>query len=193
MSRLNKWLGVLLSLLLFGSAISVSAQTERSAWYREYNTSAPRNRTGHGKKLTYSVAIRIPGDNEALVGKKIKTINFFLRKKETLAEDVQVWVAKRLPNTLADVDTKEELKVANLNGGDTDQFGSSNMIDFSTPYTLTSEGAYVGYTFTVKDISPESGQYPLVISDRVEKKGYGYCEPLKCRSGRRRIDTIAPQ
>ncbi len=133
MSRLNKWLGVLLSLLLFGSAISVSAQTERSAWYREYNTSAPRNRTGPGKKVTYNVAIRIPGDNEALVGKKIKAINFFLRKKETLAEDVQVWVAKRLPNTLADVDTKEELKVANLNGGDTDQFGSSNMIDFSTP------------------------------------------------------------
>ena len=171
MSRLNKWLSVLFSLLLFGSAISVSAQTERSAWYREYNTSAPRNRTGMGKKLTYNVAIRISGNNEALVGKEIKTINFFLRKKETLAEDVHVWVSKRLPNTLADVDTKVDLKVANLNGGDTDQFGSSNMIDFSTPYTLTSEGAYVGYTFTVNDVRTESGQYPLVISDRVEKNG----------------------
>ncbi len=171
MNRLNRYLGVFLLLLLFGCTISVSAQTERSAWYREYNTSAPRNRTGLGKKVTYNVAIRISGDNEALVGKKIKAINFFLRKKETLAEDVQVWVAKRLPNTLADVDTKEELKVANLNGGDTDQFGSSNMIDFSTPYTLTSEGAYVGYTFTVKDVKTESGQYPLVISDRVEKNG----------------------
>ncbi len=171
MSRLNKWLSVLFSLLLFGSVISVSAQTERSAWYREYNTSALRNRTGFGKKVTYNVAIRIPGDNEALVGKKIKTINFFLRKKETLAEDVHVWVSKHLPNTLAEVDTKEDLKVENLNGGDTDQFGSSNMIDFSIPYTLTSDGAYVGYTFTVKDISSESGQYPLVISDRVEKNG----------------------
>jgi len=124
-----------------------------------------------GKKLTYNVAIRIPGDNEALVGKKIKTINFFLRNKSVLGEDVHVWVAKRLPSTWEEADSKESLKVADLNGGDMDRFGSSNMIDFSSPYTITQEGAYVGLTFTVTSTATESGLYPIVISDRVEKSG----------------------
>ena len=171
MNQLNKFLSSLLLLLLVGSAFSVSAQTERSAWYREFDPSAPRNRTGMGKKLTYNVAIRISGDNEALVGKKVKTINFFLRNKSVLGEDVHVWVAKRLPNTWEEADSKESLKLADLNGGDMDRFGASNMIDFSSPYTITQEGAYVGYTFTVNDVKTESGLYPLVISDRVEKNG----------------------
>ena len=171
MNQLNKFLSSLLLLLLVGSAFSVSAQTERSAWYREFDPSASRNRTGMGKKLTYNVAIRIPGDNEALVGKKIKTINFFLRNKSVLGEDVHVWVAKRLPSTWEEADSKESLKVADLNGGDMDRFGSSNMIDFSSPYTITQEGAYVGLTFTVTSTATESGLYPIVISDRVEKSG----------------------
>ncbi|MGP1461584.1 MAG: InlB B-repeat-containing protein [Bacteroides sp.] len=171
MNQLNKFLSTLLLLLLVGSAFSVSAQTERSAWYREFDPSASRNRTGMGKKLTYNVAIRIPGDNEALVGKKIKTINFFLRNKSVLGEDVHVWVAKRLPSTWEEADSKESLKVANLNGGDMDRFGASNMIDFSSPYTITQEGAYVGLTFTVTSTATESGLYPIVISDRVEKSG----------------------
>ena len=171
MNQLNKCLSTLLLLLLVGSAFSVSAQTERSAWYREFDPSASRNRTGKADRLTYNVAIRISGDNEALVGKKIKTINFFLRNKSVLGKDVHVWVAKRLPSTWEEADSKESLKLADLNGGDMDRFGSSNMIDFSSPYTITQEGAYVGLTFTVTSTTTESGQYPIVISDRVEKSG----------------------
>lgn len=169
MNRLCTWL-LKITLLFALSTITylALAQSQQMAWYREYDPQAWQNRTGQNKVATYYVAIRILG-NDAFVGKKITQLKFYLRDKNVLKDNYYTWIAASLPKTMDEVITKETLTLDQLNSGNPGQgeFGTGNIIPFSTPYTVTEQGCYVGITFTVKSLANESGVYPIVIAPRV--------------------------
>ena len=127
---------------------------------------------GKGKSEIYDVAIRI--SDPALVGKKITSIRAAVNAYEGI-ESTSVWLTKELvlekvgsvkvtvPDTYAAEVAPE--KVALADGGVIGQLSS----ELETPYVLTEEGIYVGYSLTVPSVPKGQSltsmqQNPILLS-----------------------------
>lgn len=125
---------------------------------------------GKGKSEIYDVAMRI--NDPALAGKKITAIRAVLNADEGV-EATSVWLSKELklekvdgvkvnvPDTYsADV----EVEKVTYPGADFTLGQLSSTLD--TPYELTEEGIYVGYSLTVPKVEELTHvqQYPILLS-----------------------------
>lgn len=128
---------------------------------------------GKGKSEIYDVAIRIC--DPALVGKKITSIRAAINANEGI-EATSVWLSKELtlekidgvkvtvPDTYSAETTVEKISMPGVDGS----FGQLSAV-LETPYVLTEEGIYVGYSLTVPVVEKgesltDMQKYPLLLS-----------------------------
>lgn len=161
----------LLSSCFLGAAVFSAAAVESSVTYT-YATDEFGS-WGKGKSEIYDVAIRI--SDPALAGKKITSIRAVISACEGV-ESTSVWLSKEL--VLEKVDgvkvTVPDTYVADaavekisLPGVDTPVGQLSAVLD--TPYVLTEEGIYVGYSLTVPSVPKgesltDMQKYPVLLS-----------------------------
>ena len=128
---------------------------------------------GKSKAEIYDVAMRI--NDPVLAGKKIVSIRAVLNASEGI-DASSVWLSKELnlekidskkynmPDVYADSVAVEKIQIEGFEG----EYGQLSST-LETPYEITSDGIYVGYT--IKVTAPEPGQTltteqknPLLIS-----------------------------
>lgn len=121
---------------------------------------------GTGKKETYDVAIRV--NNPALVGTTIKGVTLYIPQTPAV-KDLKVWMTKELTlnaqkQNVADIITQDV---------DTAKAFNEEYISFEHPYTLTSEGVYVGYSFTVTAVgTDQNAANPVLVCYKKDPGGF---------------------
>lgn len=103
---------------------------------------------------TYHCAIFVPGNSDA-VGKTVRAIRFVLSAPN--AKDAKVWLSSSLPATADAAD----IAVEKVNDADLKGYVDAKL---SKPYTITSDGVYVGYSFTISKVEYENDAYPVAIA-----------------------------
>ncbi len=137
------------------------------AWWGYYNGTDDRTSVGVGGKEIYDQAIFIAGDKGTMKDKVIKAVRFYLRSKNVL-KNVKVWVSTTLPATADDADILVmDIEKSKLQAGvEADNLpGKANDVELTTPYTVTENGVYVGYSFEITSVTTSNGQYPVVASN----------------------------
>ena len=138
------------------------------AWWGYYNGTNDRTSVGVGGKEIYDQAIFIPGDKGPMKDKVIKAVRFYLRSKNVL-KNVKVWISTSLPATADDADILVmDIEKSKLQAGaEADNLaGKANDVELTTPYTMTENGVYVGYSFEITSVTTSNGQYPVVASNQ---------------------------
>ncbi|MDE6379649.1 MAG: hypothetical protein K2L11_04185, partial [Muribaculaceae bacterium] len=156
---------------LLGAAAFSAAAVESTVTYTYAGDEA--GFWGKGKSEIYDVAIRI--SDPALAGKKITAIRAVVNAYEGI-ESTSVWLSKEL--TLEKIDGvkvtvpdtySSEVSVEKITfPGDEFQCGQLSA-SLDTPYVLTEEGIYVGYSLTVPSVPKgeeltNMQKYPLLLS-----------------------------
>lgn len=141
-----------------GYSTNASAQT---VTYGAYSGDEQLQDNGTGKNETYDVAILIKDD--ALVGKKVKGVKIPMATSNvSLVTDTKAFMTTKLSvssNTnVADLETKDFDFASGTTDVSFDRSITWVEVDFDTPYTLTADGVYVGYSFT----TTQDGLYPLL-------------------------------
>lgn len=146
--------------------VTMSAFAQSEVWWGYYQDGDQRGGLGVNAIETYDQAIFIPSDFALAKGKKIKAVRFFLRSKTNL-KDVKVWLSSTLPQKVEDADMFVALEDGSFNGKDDNSqtlLGTVNEVELPEAYTITDDGVYVGYSFTMKNKTGSAGQYPIVIA-----------------------------
>ncbi|MDE5839565.1 MAG: hypothetical protein K2H49_01460 [Muribaculaceae bacterium] len=159
------------SCLLGFAALSAVAEGETSAFsYAGDELSY----WGKGKSEIYDVAIRI--EDPALVGKKITGIRALVNAYEGI-ESTSVWLSEELtlekignvkvtvPDTFSAEVTPEKIPFP---GAEDYSIGQLS-VTLDSPYEITEDGIYVGYSLTVPAVEKGSSltdaqQYPVLLS-----------------------------
>jgi len=145
--------------------------TENQIWWGYVSGNEARGALGVEGTGSLDAAIFVPGTNTLAVGKTIKAVRFYLRDKSVLA-NLKIWVSKKLPNkgSAADV-LVQNVDLATLQGGDeaNNNLGKVNDVELTTPYMITGEGVYVGYSFDVTSASTSAGKYPWCTVEGSDK------------------------
>lgn len=109
----------------------------------------------------YNVAMYITGDNPLVVDHQIKAVRIALNDKSVIT-GVKVWLSTTQPSSYnaanvwyKELDDAELVDLAND--------GKTIDVALDEPYTVTSQGLYVGYTFTVTSVAAQAGKYPIVM------------------------------
>ena len=116
-------------------------------------------KTGLGVKTadTYHCAIFIPGNHAIAAGKVIKAIRFGLTAPN--ATDAKVWLASSLPTTVNANNTLQMVTVPDK------ELGKENIdVELTSPYTISSTGVYVGYSFTITKTNTSADMYPILTT-----------------------------
>ncbi len=163
---------LLLSCFLIPTALSATAAADSSVTF----TYAGSEFTSWGKAKSeiYDIAIRI--DDPALVGKKITGIRALINAYEGV-ESTSLWLSKELTLvkegsvkvTVPDVySASSQPEKVVVEGYDDTPFGQMS-VSLDTPYVITEEGIYVGYSLTVPAVETgsslaEGQKYPVLLS-----------------------------
>lgn len=132
-----------------------------STWWGYFADSDSRGGLGVKGKETYDCAIFIPGTNPMLKNNKITAIKVWMTDKNFIS-NLKVWVSKTLPASADKADYVQD--VASWQGEVTDtDYGLENTIELTTPYSFTTDGVYVGYSFTVGSTATQATQYPIAV------------------------------
>ncbi len=132
---------------------------------------------GTGKKDVYDVAIRL--NSPELVGTTIQGVCVYIPKSDSIC-NFSVWMSKSL--TL-DGDRVNQPDVCKQSAELSKAF-NEEYIAFDEPYTITAEGIYVGYSFTVTAYDSVTAA-PLPVCDNsapggfyihTKKKYYGWMD-----------------
>lgn len=117
-----------------------------------------------GKKETFDLAIRI--NKPELVGAKVNSINVILPETNNLS-GFKVWMSRALT-----LDTKKQ-NVPDVCEQEADirKAFKGEYVQFSEPYTITSEGVYVGYSFTI-DGYDEHTANPILLGYTTQPDGF---------------------
>lgn len=125
---------------------------------------------GNNKLETYDVAIFIPGT--ALKGKKISQITVPCRA--TNATNISLWLSSELK-----LKTVDGVKCADPDILQVNMENSRTLnLELSTPYEITEDGVYVGYTLTIPSGSIPAadknhpGRYPITVTPGSTENGF---------------------
>lgn len=130
------------------------SNTGSTVTYSVWDGKSDFSMIGEGMPMTYDVATKL--QNEDITGTHIDKITFALMNTKGIS-NVKVWLSSNL----------------RVEGGK----NAANLVEIPVtvtepgfitvalekPYTIPTEGVYVGYTFTVDDISIEANLEPIVI------------------------------
>lgn len=161
----------LVSSCLLGAAVLSASAVESAVTYTYAGDDF--GYWGKGKSEIYDIAIRI--SDPALAGKKITAIRALLNTDEGI-ESTSLWLSKEL--TLEKIDGVKvtvpdtysaDVPVESFTMPDVDQAYGQLSTTLETPYVLTEEGIYVGYSLTVPAVPKgqelTGGQkYPILLS-----------------------------
>lgn len=141
-------------------------------WWGNYTDGNDRSGLGVQKAETYDMAFQITPDNPIAIGKKIQAVRFYLRDKSAL-KNVKVWLSKSLPTDVSKAEVVKNLNLADLDAGDEGEkkLGKVNDVKLDAPYTVASEGVYVGVSFTVTSANSSASKFPIVTGDGKGIKG----------------------
>jgi len=121
--------------------------------YSHYDGSQEVGVIGDAKTQTYDVAMKVQDD--ALVGTHIDKISIPLVSTENIS-DLKVWLSTNLR-------VENGVNVPNLVEVAVEPTESGFVtVELPTPYTLTEEGVYVGYSLTVDEVDDYT-TYPIVV------------------------------
>ena len=112
----------------------------------------------------FDFAVSFPGDHFFLEGKKLCAVRVYIPNISTadMGEKVKVWVSKKLPNNVDNADVYcGEFDYSSLSKG------RFNDIALPEPYTITSEGYYVGLSFNIAGLTSTGAQSPIAIINPV--------------------------
>lgn len=153
---------LLFVVLIFTSIFAGIAQTK--SWWGYYNDVKDLCQFGVAKSETYNGAMFVSGQHPVAGGKTISAIRFYLQSKINI-KDVKVWLSKKLPACADDADIVIVTNFSKLNEG-------YNDIELDTPYELSEDGVYVGYSFTITQVSFTTDRTPMVLTkNRPEVEG----------------------
>ena len=161
---MKKTLLAIVAILLM--TVNTMAEGVSQQWWGYVQDNGKRFPLGTATSTTYNVAIGVDGENDCIAGNTIKALRFYLRSVNDI-RNVKVWISKQLPASADKADILvENVNISSLTGGDEgqDYVGRANVVELATPYTVNTNKFYVGYSFSVKSIASQTGQYPLVLS-----------------------------
>ena len=169
MKLTKTWLTALLMLIsVWQPTIAQTGATTTMSFSYDDGTTAS-GLWGTGKKETYDVAIRL--NNPGLVGTTIKGVTICLPRTQAVS-DLKVWMSKSL--TLGTVDGKKQ-NIADITTQDADTAKAfkGEYIAFDQPYTITADGVYVGYTFTITAVgSDTAAANPVLLCYNTNEGGF---------------------
>lgn len=142
----------------YGPTVTVRFEYAESntqqVWWGYVGADDECNGVGVNKTETYDCAAFYPGSNEVVVGKTIRAVRFMLLSANV--KDVKVWIAEKKPTNIS-TGTVQLVDVKAPKTG-------INEVELPSPYTVTSKGVYVGYTFTVTKLQNSEDSYPVAIT-----------------------------
>ena len=157
-------------ILLFALALlaTVTGKADNEMLYGIYQGSGTLKTVGTEKAETYDVAIHL--NEDYLVGMEIRGIRVPVNTAATKATDFSAWLSTSL----------------NLDGGkNAPDIASVSFtpdgrwaeVDFETPYVVTENGVYAGYSFTVNEVdvsnTSDQNRKPLsTITAKDDVQGY---------------------
>ena len=147
------------------SAQSGAGSEEESVWWGYYSKGMSVNAIGTGWSVTYDVASYFPGDTYFAKGAVMNGLRLSLPNTSNV-KNVKVWVSKTLPASGAQADVF--VQNVSLTGR---TLGSFTDVTFKTPYTVTDEGVYVGYSLTISTISNDYDLRPIAYTGDVHTTG----------------------
>lgn len=131
---------------------------------------------GTAKAETYDVAVRL--DNPSLVGAVVKGVRVAVPADGT--SDASAWITSELKLKKENGKNVNSPDGAIMEGVITDGMLE---ISFDTPYTVPPEGCYVGYSFTVDDITAYN-EAPVSVVEGTDPSGlYLHTSRTKLRWG----------
>ncbi|GAB6983320.1 Omp28-related outer membrane protein [Prevotella dentasini] len=148
------------------AAVNKLEAAENQVWWSPvYNGEGQRSALGTQTAETIDQAIFVPGGNPVLAGNTIKAVRIYFRSKKNL-KDLKVWLSKKLPAKVADADYSQAVDMAKISAGDLKQgyCGTANDIELTTPYSVGTEGVYIGYSYTVTALSEDGDKFPIVTT-----------------------------
>lgn len=148
-------------MMLFAGIMNVYAD-EKEITY-SYGTAEYTWGTNYGKAETYDVAMKI--DDASLVGMKIKRVRIPFQLTEGIS-NAKAWLSKELPKVKSG-------KAGNADIAEVDFTVTEGWAEvvFDTPYTLTEEGVYVGYSFKLEKPNDDSTK-PVVTTQYTSENGF---------------------
>ncbi len=149
--------------LLFVLCFSASAQTSKME-FSYCNDNSQVTLFGSGRKETYDVAIRL--NSSELVGTTVEGICVYIPKSENL-KDYSVWMSKSLTLDASKVNQPDICSQE----ADLSKAFNEEVITFDQPYTITDEGVFVGYSFTVTAYDSATAA-PLPICNNTAPGGF---------------------
>ncbi len=106
---------------------------------------------GFKKKETYDVAIRIA--DPTLVGTRVTSMKVDFPVKDGAFENVTAWLSKELK-----LENKKNVPdICSVEATVSDEWLE---VSFPEPYTITEEGVYVGYSFSITDLDEALYHWP---------------------------------
>lgn len=152
----RKMMTAVLGAIALGSA--ASPLQERQFSYAPEGSVAYR--WGTGKAELYDVAIRL--DDAGLVGSRITSMRMPLSTDKAIS-NASGWLTTelKLENKVNAPDVVQA--EATIDPGNDDEYPSLRLT-LPEPYTITGEGVYVGFTFTVGAVETDNQKNPLLVT-----------------------------
>ena len=138
--------------LLFCFMIAAIAPAQDEVWWSYYPQDVTTAfATGDGVAQTYHAAIRLPANYAMPEDGQLLGIRFKLSTKRV--SDVKAWVATELP-----VGSEGDLLTCDVPADSYSEDIKMYEQRFSQPVSVPADGCYIGISFTVPEISSNSGQ-----------------------------------
>ncbi|MGI6222323.1 MAG: hypothetical protein ACOYJG_01790 [Prevotella sp.] len=141
-------------------AINASAQTQMV--YSYHHAGEETTTWGTGKKEDYDVAIHI--QDESLVGSTITGVRI------PMPDDISGLQSKGAAFLTKTLSVKSKVNVADVEVDSFDVATGTIEVTFQQPYTITSDGIYVGYT--LKTTTDNHNTAPIVVVAKSETDGF---------------------
>ncbi len=120
--------------------------------------------TGLEAPGTYDIAIRVYGSK--YIGNKIVGMEVPVPFKDSDVTDATAWISTELAlATTGENNPNVTSQSATIADG-------VLKVTFDEPYTMTSTGAYIGYTFTIPAVIDEGTAYPIAIGPYTSNAGF---------------------
>ena len=143
-------------LVTFSLLCTISSVAQTTLWWGYYNDVNDLIQYGTGQATTYNGAMFVSNQDPIASNKKLEGIRFYLQSKTNI-KDVKVWVSKNLPTSADKADIMIEPNFQQLEEG-------YNDIALETPYEMSGNGVYVGYSFTITNVLYTTDRTPMVLT-----------------------------
>lgn len=114
--------------------------------------------------VTYTCCIKVPASHIMGKGKTIKGLKMIVPSKKHL-QDFKIWMSEELPDDV----NKADVCVIDFDNSqivDVNNEGERiNELMFPESYTITDKDIYVGYSFTITELTNDNDMYPIVMGD----------------------------